>query len=159
MAEAARETVETAVEFAHESPLPTQEELYTDVYAEHCHTGTANEWVKPGKNLPRGHLRRIVEEMERDENIFIMGEEVGVWGGTYAVTRGFYDKFAPKRVRDTPISEMAIVGAATGAAMNGLRPIAELMTINFAFVALDAIVNRRAPKYTTCSAGSSPCRW
>ncbi|MFN2136590.1 MAG: alpha-ketoacid dehydrogenase subunit beta [Candidatus Promineifilaceae bacterium] len=86
----------------------------------------------------------LMEEMERDENVFIMGEEVGVWGGTYAVTRGFYDKFGPRRVRDTPISEMVIGGAATGAAMNGLRPVAEFMTINFAFLALDAIVNHAA---------------
>jgi pyruvate dehydrogenase E1 component beta subunit len=85
------------------------------------------------------------EEMERDPNVFIMGEEVGVWGGTYAVTKGFYDHFGEKRVRDTPISEMAIVGAAIGAALTGLRPVAELMTINFAFVAMDAIVNQ-APK-------------
>jgi len=84
------------------------------------------------------------EEMHRDENVFIMGEEVGVWGGTYAVTRGFYDEFGAKRVRDTPISEMVIGGAATGAAMNGLRPVAEFMTINFAFLALDAIVNHAA---------------
>jgi len=84
------------------------------------------------------------EEMERDEKIFIMGEEVGVWGGTYAVTRGFYDHFGEKRVRDTPIAEQAIVGAATGAAMNGLRPVAEIMTINFAFLALDALVNHAA---------------
>ena len=84
------------------------------------------------------------EEMHRDENVFIMGEEVGVWGGTYAVTRGFYDEFGPKRVKDTPISEMVIGGAATGAAMNGLRPIAEFMTINFAFLALDAMVNHAA---------------
>jgi pyruvate dehydrogenase E1 component beta subunit len=84
------------------------------------------------------------EEMHRDERVFIMGEEVGVWGGTYAVTRGFYDEFGPKRVRDTPISEMVIGGAAVGAAMNGLRPVAEFMTINFAFVAFDAIVNHAA---------------
>ncbi|NDJ55356.1 MAG: alpha-ketoacid dehydrogenase subunit beta [Chloroflexi bacterium] len=84
------------------------------------------------------------EEMERDESIFIMGEEIGVWGGTYAVTRGFYDHFGPERIRDTPISEMAIVGAAVGAAMNGTRPVAELMTINFAFLALDAIINHAA---------------
>ncbi len=84
------------------------------------------------------------EEMLRDENVFIMGEEVGVWGGTYAVTRGFYDEFGPKRVKDTPISEMVIAGAATGAAMNGVRPVAEFMTINFAFVAFDAIVNHAA---------------
>jgi pyruvate dehydrogenase E1 component beta subunit len=84
------------------------------------------------------------EEMHRDENVFIMGQEVGVWGGTYAVTRGFYDEFGGKRVRDTPISEMAIAGAAAGAAMNGLRPVAEFMTINFAFLALDQIVNHAA---------------
>ncbi|MGD2050650.1 MAG: pyruvate dehydrogenase complex E1 component subunit beta, partial [Chloroflexota bacterium] len=84
------------------------------------------------------------EEMHRDENVFIMGEEVGIWGGTYAVTRGFYDEFGEKRVRDTPISEMVIGGAAAGAAMNGLRPVAEFMTINFAFLALDAIVNHAA---------------
>lgn len=84
------------------------------------------------------------EEMQRDERVFIMGEEVGVWGGTYAVTRGFYDEFGEKRVRDTPISEMAIGGVAAGAAMGGLRPVAEFMTINFAFLALDAIINHAA---------------
>ncbi|MBW8011934.1 MAG: alpha-ketoacid dehydrogenase subunit beta [Chloroflexi bacterium] len=85
------------------------------------------------------------EEMERDEKVFILGEEVGVWGGTYAVTKGFYDHFGEKRVRDTPIAEAAIVGAGIGAALTGLRPVAELMTINFAFVAMDHIVNE-APK-------------
>ncbi len=85
------------------------------------------------------------EEMERDENVFILGEEVGVWGGTYAVTRGFYDQFGEKRVKDTPIAEAAIIGAAIGAAMTGLRPVAEMMTINFAFSAFDHIVNE-APK-------------
>lgn len=84
------------------------------------------------------------EEMHRDDAVFIMGEEIGVWGGTYAVTRGFYDEFGERRVRDTPISEMVIGGAAVGAAMNGLRPVAEFMTINFAFLALDAIVNHAA---------------
>ncbi len=81
------------------------------------------------------------EEMLRDERVFIMGEEVGVWGGTYAVTRGLHDEFGDKRVRDTPIAEDAIVGTAVGAAMGGLRPIAELMTINFSLVAMDQIVN------------------
>ena len=84
------------------------------------------------------------EEMERDPNVIIMGEEVGVWGGTYAVTKGFYDHFGPERVRDTPIAEGVIVGAAVGAAMNGLRPVAEIMTINFAYLALDNIVNQAA---------------
>ena len=84
------------------------------------------------------------EEMERDPKVFIMGEEVGVWGGTYAVTKGFLDKFGSERVRDTPIAEAAIVGSAIGAALGGLRPVAELMTINFAFVAMDHIVNQAA---------------
>jgi pyruvate dehydrogenase E1 component beta subunit len=84
------------------------------------------------------------EEMERDHSVFILGEEVGVWGGTYAVTKGFYDHFGPERIKDTPISEAAIVGAGIGAAMTGLRPVAELMTINFAFSAFDHIVNEAA---------------
>ena len=84
------------------------------------------------------------EEMELDERVFIMGEEVGIWGGTYAVTRGFYDHFGADRVRDTPIAEGVIIGAANGAAMAGLRPVAELMTINFAFLAMDQIVNHSA---------------
>jgi len=84
------------------------------------------------------------EEMESDSSVFILGEEVGVWGGTYAVTKGFYDHFGAKRVRDTPIAEAAIIGAAIGAAMTGLRPVAELMTINFAFSAMDHIVNEAA---------------
>ena len=84
------------------------------------------------------------EEMERDPDVFILGEEVGVWGGTYAVTKGFYDHFGAERVRDTPISEAAIIGAAIGSALTGLRPVAELMTINFAFSAMDHIVNEAA---------------
>jgi pyruvate dehydrogenase E1 component beta subunit len=69
---------------------------------------------------------------------------VGIWGGTYAVTKGFYDHFGEKRVKDTPIAEAAIIGAAIGAALTGLRPVAELMTINFAFSAMDHIVNETA---------------
>ena len=84
------------------------------------------------------------EEMERDQNVFILGEEVGVWGGTYAVTKGFYDRFGAERVRDTPIAEAGIIGAAIGAALTGLRPVAELMTINFAFSSMDHIVNQAA---------------
>ncbi len=84
------------------------------------------------------------EEMDKDPDVFIMGQEVGVWGGTYAVTKGFYDHFGAERVRDTPISEAAIIGGAIGAALTGLRPVAELMTINFAFSAMDHIVNEAA---------------
>ncbi|MDE2635174.1 MAG: alpha-ketoacid dehydrogenase subunit beta [Chloroflexota bacterium] len=88
--------------------------------------------------------RALREEMHRDENVFVMGEEVAYWQGTHRVTRGFLEEFGERRVRDTPISEMAIGGAAVGAAMAGLRPVAEFMTINFAFLALDAIANHAA---------------
>lgn len=84
----------------------------------------------------------LMEEMDRDPDVFILGEEVGVWGGSYAVTRGFYDKYGAARVKDTPIAENAIIGAAVGAALTGKRPIAELMTINFAFSAMDYMVNQ-----------------
>jgi pyruvate dehydrogenase E1 component beta subunit len=84
------------------------------------------------------------EEMVRDDRVFVMGEEVGRWDGTHKVTRGFLEEFGERRVRDTPISEMVIAGAAVGAAMAGLRPVAEIMTINFAFLAMDAIVNLAA---------------
>ncbi len=93
----------------------------------------------------RDALREAMsEEMARDGRVLIMGEEVGVWGGTYAVTRGLLDRFGADRVIDTPIAEAAIVGAAVGAAMGGLRPVAELMTINFSLVAMDQIVNNMA---------------
>lgn len=88
--------------------------------------------------------KALWEEMEADPTVFILGEEVGVWGGSYAVTKGFYDHFGGDRIRDTPIAENAILGAAMGAAMTGLRPVAELMTINFAFSAMDYIVNEAA---------------
>ncbi len=97
-------------------------------------------------NLPmREALRQaLLEEMRRDDRVFVMGEEVGHWQGTHRVTQGFLEEFGAMRVKDTPISEMAIGGVAVGAAMAGLRPVAEFMTINFAFLALDAIVNHAA---------------
>ncbi|MDZ4671271.1 MAG: alpha-ketoacid dehydrogenase subunit beta [Phototrophicales bacterium] len=98
------------------------------------------------KNIPmREALRQALrEEMLRDGRVFVMGQEVGEWQGTHRVTMGLLEEFGKKRVRDTPISEMAIAGSAVGAAMAGLRPVAELMTINFAFLALDAIANHAA---------------
>jgi pyruvate dehydrogenase E1 component beta subunit len=83
----------------------------------------------------------IREEMEADERVFIMGEDIGVFQGAFKVTQGLLEEFGDKRVRDTPISENTIVGAGVGAAMAGLRPIVELMTINFSLLALDQIVN------------------
>jgi pyruvate dehydrogenase E1 component beta subunit len=84
------------------------------------------------------------EELDRDERVFIMGEEVGYFGGAFKVTDGLIATYGEKRVRDTPISELAIVGAGVGAAMGGLRPVVELMTINFALLAIDQIFNTAA---------------
>ncbi|HVD03029.1 MAG TPA: alpha-ketoacid dehydrogenase subunit beta [Candidatus Dormibacteraeota bacterium] len=84
------------------------------------------------------------EEMERDDRIILMGESITGYGGSYAVTKGLVDEFGPKRVMETPIAEAGIVGFAVGAAMGGLIPVAELMTVNFALLALDQIVNSAA---------------
>ncbi len=84
------------------------------------------------------------EELDRDERVFIMGEEVGYFGGAFKVTDGLLAVYGEKRVRDTPISELAIVGAGVGAAMGGLKPVVELMTINFGLLAMDQIVNHAA---------------
>jgi pyruvate dehydrogenase E1 component beta subunit len=86
----------------------------------------------------------LFEEFERDERVFLFGEDVGLVGGTFRVTEGLMAEFGGRRVRDTPIAEAAIVGLAIGAAMGGMRPIAELMTMNFAIVAMDQIVNHAA---------------
>ena len=86
----------------------------------------------------------MAEEMRADESVFVMGEDVGVFQGAFKVTEGLLDEFGERRVRDTPISENTIVGAGVGAAMNGLRPIVELMTVNFSLLALDQIVNHAA---------------
>ena len=86
----------------------------------------------------------MAEEMRADEAVFVMGEDVGVFQGAFKVTEGLLDEFGERRVRDTPISENTIVGAGVGAAMNGLRPIVELMTVNFSLLALDQIVNHAA---------------
>ena len=84
------------------------------------------------------------EEMRRDPRVFLMGEEIGVYQGAYKVTQGILEEFGPRRVIDTPISEAGFVGAGVGAAMVGLRPVVELMTFNFALVAIDQIVNHAA---------------
>jgi pyruvate dehydrogenase E1 component beta subunit len=81
------------------------------------------------------------EEMAADEKVFVMGEDVGVFQGAFKVTQGLLEEFGEKRVRDTPISENTIVGAGVGAAMLGLRPVVEIMTVNFSLLALDQIVN------------------
>ena len=84
------------------------------------------------------------EEMRRDDKVFLIGEDIGKFDGAYAVTQGLLREFGPKRVRDTPIAEEAIAGCAIGAAMLGLRPVVEFMTINFILLAIDQIVNNAA---------------
>jgi pyruvate dehydrogenase E1 component beta subunit len=93
----------------------------------------------------RDALREAIsEEMLRDERVYIMGEDIAGYGGTYSVTKGLFEEFGEKRVRDTPLAEEVIVGTAIGSALGGLRPIAELMTTNFSLLASDQIVNSAA---------------
>ena len=98
----------------------------------------------------------MVEEMERDEKVFLIGEEVGQYNGAYKVSKGMLDKFGAQRVVDTPISETGFTGIAVGASMYGLRPIVEFMTINFALQAMDHIINSCAKSHYM-SAGLLTC--
>jgi pyruvate dehydrogenase E1 component beta subunit len=93
----------------------------------------------------REALRQALREaLAREPRAFLMGEDVGRYGGTYAVSKGLLEEFGPERVRDTPLSELAFVGAGIGAALGGMRPIVEVMTVNFSLLALDQIVNSAA---------------
>ncbi|MGB8326903.1 MAG: pyruvate dehydrogenase complex E1 component subunit beta [Steroidobacteraceae bacterium] len=92
------------------------------------------------------------DALAQDPRVFLMGEDVGEYGGSYAVSKGFLAEFGPERIRDTPLSELAFVGAGIGAALGGLRPIVEVMTVNFSLLALDQIVNTAA-LYRHMSAG------
>jgi 2-oxoisovalerate dehydrogenase E1 component len=155
--EQVEDAIEEATEFALNSPTPAVEELEMYVYApfkwtqadvarerklrERCRAGG------PGtrKVLYREALQEALrEEMTRDPSVFIMGEDVGLYGGAYGATRGLFDEFGPERVRDTPISEAAIGGAAVGAAMSGTRPVAEIMYVDFTPLAMDQIANQGA---------------
>ena len=86
----------------------------------------------------------LAEAIETDDSVFIMGEDIGEYGGAYSVTKGFLEKYGDKRIKDTPISEAAFVGAGIGAASAGLRPVVELMSMSFSLVAFDQIVNMAA---------------
>lgn len=93
----------------------------------------------------REALREALRDaLQRDERVFLMGEDVGRYGGTYAVSKGLVDEFGPERVRDTPLSELGFTAAGIGAALGGMRPIVEVMTVNFSLLALDPIVNTAA---------------
>jgi len=93
----------------------------------------------------REALRQAIREaMTADGRVFLMGEDVGAYGGAFAVSLGLLEEFGPDRIRDAPLSESAFVGAGIGAALNGMRPIVEVMTINFSMLALDQVVNNAA---------------
>jgi pyruvate dehydrogenase E1 component beta subunit len=98
----------------------------------------------------------LSEEMRRDENVFLMGEEVAEYNGAYKVSQGMLDEFGPRRVIDTPIAELGFAGIGVGAAANGLRPVIEFMTFNFSLVAIDQIINSAA-KMMAMSAGQYTC--
>jgi pyruvate/2-oxoglutarate/acetoin dehydrogenase E1 component len=97
------------------------------------------------KTTYREAVREAIREaLRRDERVFLMGEDVGRYGGCYAVSKGLLQEFGPERIRDTPLSELSFVGAGIGAAMGGMRPIVEIMTVNFSLLALDQILNNAA---------------
>lgn len=98
----------------------------------------------PEARYVRAITEALAEEMSRDERVILLGEDVGAPGGTFGATRGLYQEFGKNRVRDTPISETAIVGAAIGAAVNGLRPVAEVMFMDFIATCWDQVVNQMA---------------
>ena len=115
--------------------------------------GTLNKKRETSTNMSTAMIKTTYREairaairdaMMRDERVFLMGEDVGRYGGCFAVSKGLLDEFGPERIRDTPLSESAFVGAGVGAAMGGVRPIVEIMTVNFSLLALDQIVNNAA---------------
>jgi len=115
-----------------------------------------------GKNVRMSYREALRQGLRAalvsDQRVFLMGEDVGRYGGTYAVSKGLLEEFGEERVRDTPLSESGFVGAGIGAALNGLRPIVEVMTVNFSLLALDQIVNNAAT-LRHMSGGQVNVRW
>lgn len=148
--------LDTAMEFSNASPAPEIEEVNTDVFAPGKFTPADYETDRRLRMaIARGELKREIsyaaalveaarEEMSRDPKVFIMGEDVGLYGGAYGATRDLFKEFGEWRVLDTPISEATIGGAAVGAAMAGMRPIAEIMYVDFTPLAMDQIANQGA---------------
>ena len=136
---AANAEVEAAVAFAEAGTWePVEDLLEGRAYA-------AGGSAMTRKLSYREAMREAMHEaLTNDPRVFLMGEDVGRYGGTYAFSKGFLDEFGPERIRDTPLSELGFVGAGIGAALGGLRPIVEVMTVNFSLLALDQIVNSAA---------------
>ena len=129
--------IDAAVAFAEAGTLEPVEDLTRFVYSErdgHAMKTTYREAMRAA----------IRDALQRDERVFLMGEDVGRYGGCFAVSLGLLEEFGPERIRDTPLSESAFVGAGIGAALGGMRPIVEIMTVNFSLLALDQIVNNAA---------------
>lgn len=151
-----QEKVKAAVEYGQAAPEPSPSELFGDVFAP---SRTAPADIEAERNLRERvrhdpHMRVITyaqalqeamrEEMVRESRVFVMGEDVGLFGGAWGATRGLFEEFGGERVIDTPISEAAIAGAGVGAAMTGMRPIAEIMYVDFTPLAMDQIANQGA---------------
>lgn len=136
--------LEAAVEAGLQSSEPSYELMTSSVYAPHA------AWIEPGPTGDRGlsYVEALNEalhqEMTRDDRVIVLGEDVAVAGGLFAVTKGLLDEFGPGRVRDTPISEATFVGCGVGAAMAGLRPVVEIQIFDFVTLAMDQIVNQAA---------------
>jgi 2-oxoisovalerate dehydrogenase E1 component len=156
MEQATQQKLHTALEFSETSPEPRPEEVETDVYAPMKTTQEDVEREARLREKVRSEtgMRQISyaaaiqealrEEMQRDERVFVMGEDVGLYGGAYGATRDLWKEFGEWRVIDTPISEASIGGAAVGAAMAGLRPVSEIMYVDFTPLAMDQIANQGA---------------
>ena len=155
--EQVEDAIDEATEFALASAMPPAEEVEKFVYApfqwteaDYAKERRLREACRQGgpgtrKVLYRQALQEAArEEMLRDPSVFIMGEDVGLYGGAYGATRGLFEEFGGERVRDTPISEATIGGAAVGAAMSGMRPVAEIMYVDFTPLAMDQIANQGA---------------
>jgi len=137
--------VDAAVKFAEESPYPPPSEAVTDVFSsEQPPEKVSSPEIETGTrqlDLRSAIKEALREEMKRDERVFVMGEDVGIYGGIFKCTEGFLEEFGEERVRDTPISEAAILGAAVGAAATGLKPVAEIMFDDWIHIAMDGICN------------------
>ena len=170
--ERVEDDIEEATQFALDSPMPPVEELEDFVYAPFKWTEAdyrpraraARACAVLADRAParsctgRPSRKPLREEMQRDPSVFLMGEDVGLYGGAYGATRGLFDEFGAERVRDTPISEATIGGAAVGAAMAGMRPVAEIMYVDFTPLAMDQIANQGA-KNRYMFGGKTTCPW
>lgn len=148
--------LDNAMTFSNASPEPDPQELETDVFAPAKYTAAdvaaeraLRERVRSDPNMrqiaySQALIEAMREEMLRDQRVFLMGEDIGLYGGAYGATRGLFQEFGEWRVLDTPISEATIGGAAVGAAMAGMRPVAEIMYVDFTPLAMDQIANQGA---------------